>query len=169
MSLISDLIDLVDSTIRNKSTSNRIDNIEDADLRTEIINNLQSDFDITDPNDARYIKNQPSNKILIEGTVNIGNIGGTGSLTVTGGFTSASKTDLGGGSILVTINFPTIGTQNYIMNYNYLNNVVASNMDTYPPIIRTKISTSLSFTIEEGSGTTQDLTMLIQLKQFNGF
>jgi len=65
MSLISDLLNLVDSTIRNKSTTDRIDNIEDADLRAEIIANLQPDFNVTNQQDARYIKNKPPRGITL--------------------------------------------------------------------------------------------------------
>lgn len=172
MATIPNLLQENDDEIRNKTILDRIDNVKEADLHANIINSLQSDLEETDPNEASYVKGKSSLPVvLINGTIDIGDIGGTGTvnLPVTGDITSAINQKLGDGVSLITINFQNLGSSNYIMNSELISNIVSNNIDITPTVTRSRSATSLSFTIEEFSNISQDLSMLIQLVNFNGF
>lgn len=60
MATIPNLLQENDDEIRNKTVSDRINNVKEADLHANIINSLQSDLEETDPNEASFVKGKSS-------------------------------------------------------------------------------------------------------------
>jgi hypothetical protein len=97
----------------------------------------------------------------IAGTVLIGDIAGgtTGSVTVSGDITSATKTNPSGRSNIV-INFSSLGTTNYIPMLSFTSFGTADDDNDFEsPIIRNITATSFEVWFDETNSVTQNITM----------
>lgn len=108
--------------------------------------------------------------VLLEGTVEVGNIGTSGSAPVTGGFSLATKTidDI---STRVVVSFTSpLSNSDYIPNIVWAADTTAGNQafqaTTFEPLSRT--INGFAFKVSERTSETQDLTAYIQIVQFNG-
>lgn len=172
MATLQSIKDYINARIGSKTAFNSITPTDEQQSHEFIVDNLQSDFAVTDVNDARYIKNQRNNPIvLLQGAMQFGDIQSTpvGSLLVTGGITSANKTNPGGGVSEVVVNFPSVGTPDYMVKFMLISNVVTFQIDAIHPIVSSRNLTNFTFTIEEFSNVTQNLTIAIEITEFNGF
>ncbi|BAQ84146.1 hypothetical protein [uncultured Mediterranean phage uvMED] len=170
MSSISSLIQENDNEIRNKTVTNRIDNVKEADLHANIINNLQCDWNQTNSNDAQFIKNKPNHSVtLLEGSINVGDVRGlpTGPLSVTGDITSATKDNSTGQSRII-VAFPSIGTSKYFINFFVtVSNAVQSLL--LCPVFYQLQSNGFRVEMDEsGSVVQNNCTLFIKITSFNG-
>lgn len=97
----------------------------------------------------------------IVGTVLIGDIAGgtTGSITVTGDITSATKTNPSGRSNIV-VNFSSLGTTNYIPMLSFTSFGTADDDNDFEsPIIRNMTATSFEVWFDETNSVTQNIRM----------
>ena len=124
---------------------------------------VQSDWNQSDNQEPDYIKNKPALvQTLLKGECEFGNIDGapTGSLTVSGDFSSATKTNDGNKST-VNFVFPTIGTSDYTVSVNWLNQGASSDVKGW--VIQSQTATALSIRVQEQSGSSQDLNLRIHI------
>ena len=93
----------------------------------------------------------------VAGTVSIGDINAGTAVSVSGGITSATKTNNGGRST-ITVNFTSLGTTNYIpmISFTSLGNANDDN-DFEAPIIRNITASSFEIFLDETNSVIQNL------------
>ena len=102
------------------------------------------------------------------GQVNIGDIsGGSTSLSVTGGLSSASKTIENGGKSVVTVNFPSQGGLDYVALISFQGMGTRDNDNDFEePIIVTRSATSIGVYLHETGSVTQNLRMHVMIMKY---
>ena len=125
---------------------------------------VQSDWTQADNTQPDYIKNKPNvTDILLRGGCIFGDISGspTGALTVSGGFTSAVKSNPIGGYSEVVFTFPSLGISTYHVSISVINNT--QQPDIKVPAISNKTFTSFTLKIGESASVVQDIDFDIMI------
>lgn len=136
------------------------DTMQDV-LKTAI--QVQSDWNQATSSEPDFIKNKPAIvTFLMRGGFVFGDIDGspTGALSVSGGITSATKSN-GGSFSTVIFNFANVGTSSYDVIFNTL--YKGNSGSVLQPLIISQNATSVTFRIGENTGNTQNIDFNISL------
>ena len=168
MATLQFIKDYIEARIGSKTAFKSISPMDEQQSHDIIVDNMQSDFDITDINDARYIKNRPENdEVLIKGTISFGNINGTptGSIPVTGGLSTATKTNIGD-SGTVDVTFPSVGTSSYLPELFISTTDDNSNRGITTLKFRNRTPTGFQIGIGEVVNESQTITIFVKVTRF---
>jgi len=110
---------------------------------------------------------QTKGEVLLRvGTAVIGDIGaGSGSQTVTGYFTSATKSTPGGSVSILSIVYPDLGFVPKVMVSINSNGTPGLDNDIAPPIVDSLTSTGFEVYMEETVSVIQNITLMCVLFQ----
>ncbi len=141
----------------------RVDNLHDI-LSNELIKNVQPDWNISDSDSLSFIKNKPTLvKNRLYGRVKLGDVP-SNSISTEGGISSATILNTDGPATRIRVNFPSVGTANYVpivaidsksSNYNVDNEVILS--------LKNITATSFEILLEEQTSETQNVDVVVQI------
>ncbi len=141
-----------------------VDNLYDL-LSNELIKNVQPDWNISDSDSLSFIKNKPTLvKSRVYGKIIIGTVPPPITLSVTGGLTSATRLNSDGFDSRIRVNFPSVGTADYVpiialesknSDYRKDNDVILS--------VKNITATSFEILLAEQTGEDQNVNIIVQI------